>query len=236
MEGQDCASAEVTQWCAALGNGVMEFLKSDVGKILLGGALALAGQFLSGLLSWIKDAWVLYSNRRKDAEFLAIRLVLLFDEFVNACHDAVFDPLTEDTDGITESTVSDPLLTLPVEADYKALPRNLMFEILSMPNKLDSIKKGLSAVAEISGPPDFDEFFEYRKEHCSRLGLDALNLIDKISRRYGIAQPQRPDHYTPGKAFLDQISEIQGHQLARQQMAEKWISSMVKQENISNGP
>ncbi|MCA1377646.1 MULTISPECIES: hypothetical protein [unclassified Bradyrhizobium] len=156
---------------------------------------------------WIKEAWFAASKDRKEAEYLAMRLVLIFDGLVNDCYNAVHDPLMPDQEGISQSTVANPELTMP-EGDYKALPRPLMYEVLSMPNRLDSIKEGLASAWEYSGPPDFDEFYECRKEHWSRLGLKALAVIDTLCETYKIPRPERPEYYTPWQSFQDEVASI----------------------------
>ncbi|MHC2283174.1 hypothetical protein ACVME8_009817 [Bradyrhizobium diazoefficiens] len=134
---------------------MLEFWQSDVGRVALGGAIAVTGQLTATLVAWLKEARFAASKERKDAEYLAIRLVLVLDGLVVACYNAVHDPLMEDEEGITENTVPDPTLTLPADGDYRALPRHLMYEVLSMPNRLEGIKGGLAATADISGPPDY---------------------------------------------------------------------------------
>lgn len=187
---------------------MLDFFKSDVGKVALGGLIAVGGQLAVTLIAWVKEVWFDKSKKRKEAEYLAMRLVLLFDELIGDCYNAVHDPLVEDREGISESTVPDPSLTLP-EGDYKALPRHLMYEVISMPNKLDGIKEGMASAWEFSGPPDYDEFFEYRREHSSRLGLKALDLIDALCRQYKIPQPERPDFYAPRQSFQDELAGIE---------------------------
>jgi hypothetical protein len=195
---------------------MLEFVNSDVGKVALGGAIAVGGQLAVTLIAWIKEARFAGGKKRKEAEYLALRLVLTFDGLVNDCYNAVHDPLREDEEGINESTVPDPTLTLPSDGDYKAFPRHLMYEILSMPNRLDGIKEGLSSAADVSGPPDFHEFFEYRREHWSRFGLKALDLIDALCRQYKIPPPDRPDFYTPKEAFQEELAEIETDRRERQ--------------------
>lgn len=175
----------------------------------------MSGQLAVTLISWLKEHRFAASKKRKDAEYLAMRLVLAFDGLINGCYNAVHDPLREDQEGISESTVPDPTLTLPSDGDYKALSRHLMYEILSMPNRLEGIKEGLSSVAEDSDPPDFFEFFEYRREHWSRLGLRALDLIDALCHRYKIPPPTRPNFYTPRTSFQDEIAEIENDRRER---------------------
>lgn len=190
-------------------------LKSDIGKVALGGAIAVAGQLAVTLIAWLKDAQFAARKKRKDAEYLALRLVLVFDGVVNACYSAVHDPLREDQEGISESTVPDPTITLPSDGDYKALPRDLMYDVLSMPNRLDGIKEGLAATAEDSFPPDYPEYYAYRCEHWSRFGLKALDLIDALCRLYKIPQPERPDHYTPEEAFKNELANVENYQKER---------------------
>lgn len=193
---------------------MLEFLKSDVGKVALGGVIAVFGQLTATLVAWLKEWRFAASKRRKDAEYLAMRLVLVLDTLVGACYNAVHDPLREDSEGAFESTVLDPTLTLPIDGDYKALPRNLMYELLSMPNKLDGIKEGLAVTAEDSFPPDYHEYYEYRREHWSKLGLKALDLIDALCREYKIPLPDRPKHYYPRESFREVVAKI--HKVQRE--------------------
>jgi hypothetical protein len=117
---------------------------------------------------------------------------IVFDKLINDCYDAVHDPLRQDMSGCDEATVADPTLSLPTGGDYKALPRQLMFRILSMPSHLDAIKKGLSNARHFSGRPEYEEFFEYRREHWSGLGLQALDVVDALCREYNIPVSDRP--------------------------------------------
>lgn len=205
---------------------MLEFWKSDVGKVALGGAIALVGQLTATLLAWLKEARFAATKKRKDAEYLAMRLVLVLDALVGACYNAVHDPLTQDSEGIFENTVPDPTLTLPVDGDYKALPRSLMYELLSMPNRLDGIKEGLAATADFSFPPDYSEYYEYREEHWSNLGLKALDLIDALCRQYKIPLPERPEHYTPRESFRAVVTKIQETQRERNERNTEIIAKL----------
>ncbi|SIN87891.1 hypothetical protein SAMN05443247_00408 [Bradyrhizobium erythrophlei] len=215
---------------------MLEFLKTDVGKVALGGAIAVSGQLAASLIAWGKEAWFAASKRQKEAEYLAMRLVLVFDELTTDCYNAVHDPLTEDREGISESTVADPTLSLPTDGDYKALPRRLMFRIMSMPSKLDGIKEGMASAWEFSGPPNFDEFFEYRREHWSKLGLEALDLIDALCREYKIPPPERPEYYAPRESFLDELVKIEQYKREREEANSKMMAGVFKQAEIGNPP
>jgi hypothetical protein len=205
---------------------LLEFFKTDVGKVALGGAIGVAGPLLASLIAWGKEYWFDTSKRRKEAEYLAMRLVLVLDELITDCYNAVHDPLVQDQEGCIESTVADPTLSLPTDGDYKALPRRLMFQIMSMPSKLDGIKEGMASVWEFSGPPDFDEFFEYRREHWSRLGLEALEVIDALCREYKIPLPDRPEYYAPRESFLKELVEVRQYKKERDEANSKMTASM----------
>lgn len=176
----------------------------------------MSGQFLVSILGWVKEARFAGEKRRRDAEYLAIRLVLCFEDLVGASYNAVHDPLATDEKGCAVSTVSLPALVLLSDADYRALPAQLMYEVLSMPNRLDGIKEGLSAVSEHTGPPDYDEYFEYRRKHLSALGLRALNLIDVLCSTYKIPPPERPEFYTPRESFQDELEKIEKQEQVRE--------------------
>jgi hypothetical protein len=204
----------------------MEFFKTDVGKVALGGVIGIAGPLIASLIAWGKEAWFDASKRRREAEYLAMRLVLVLDELITACYNAVHDPLVEDQEGCSESTVADPTLSLPTDGDYKALPRRLMFQIMSMPSKLDGIREGMASAYEFSGPPNYDEFFEYRREHWSKLGLEALELIDALCLEYKIPPPDRPEYYAPRQSFLTELVEIQEDKKVREEANSKMMASM----------
>jgi hypothetical protein len=215
---------------------MLELLKTDVGKVALGGAIAVAGQLMSILIGWGKEYWFDASRRRREAEYLAIRLVLVFDGLVTACYNVVHDPLMQDREGCSEATVGDPTLSLPTDGDYKALPRRLMFQIMSMPSKLDGIGEGLANAWEFSGPPDYDEFFEYRREHWSTLGLEALELIDALCREYKIPPPERPEYYEPKQSFLKEIADVRQNAKERNEASSKMMEGFLASQSKAGAP
>jgi hypothetical protein len=196
---------------------LLEFFKTDVGKVALGGAIAVTGQLAASFIGWAKEARFDAKKRKKEAEYLAMRLVLVFDELTADCYNAVHDPLTIDGQGCHEATVGDPTLKLPSDGDYKALAPRLMFQIMSMPRKLDGIKEGMASAWEFSGLPERDEFFAYRREHWSRLGLQALELIDALCHTYKIPAPDRPKYYTPRESFEEGLVKIEQDKKKRQE-------------------
>jgi hypothetical protein len=212
-----------------------EFWNSDAGKYVVGGLIGLAGAVITTLLAWGKEYWFYASKRRSEAEYLAMRLVLVFDEFINDCYNAVHDPLTQDQEGCSESTVPDPTLSLPTDGDYKALPRHLMFKALSMPSKVAGVKEGAASAWEISGPPDYEELFEYRREHWSKLGLEALELIDALCREFKVPPPDRPEYYEPRQSFLREIAKVHEEERKRQEASSRMMESFLASQAEKSG-
>jgi hypothetical protein len=58
---------------------MLEFLGTHVGNVVLGGAIAVTGQLTVALIGWVKEERFAAGKTRKEAEYLAMRLVLLFD-------------------------------------------------------------------------------------------------------------------------------------------------------------
>lgn len=210
---------------------MLEFFKTDVGKVALGGLIAVTGQLMATLIGWAKEYWFDAGKRRREAEYLAMRLVIVFDGLVSECYAVVHDPLAQDQEGCSVSTVGHPTLSLPTDGDYKALPRRLMYQILSMPSKLDGIGEGLSSAWDISGPPDYEEFFEYRREHWSKLGLEALELIEALGREYQIPLPDRPDYYDPKQSFLKEIADVQEEAKERDEASSKMMEGFLASQS-----
>jgi hypothetical protein len=148
-------------------------------------------------------------------------------ELTTDCYNVVHDPLTEDQEGCSEATVGDPTLSLPTDGDYKALPRRLMFQIMSMPSKLDGIKEGAASVWDFSTPPDYEELFEYRREEWSKLGLEALELIDALCREYKIPVPDRPKYYTPRESFSNALVEVKQERKKREEANSEMMAGFI---------
>jgi hypothetical protein len=104
-----------------------------------------------------------------------------------------------------------------------------MFQIMSMPSKLDGIKEGMASASEFSGPPDFQEFFEYRREHLSKLGLEGLELIDALCHEYKIPSPDRPEYYTPRESFLKELGKVEQDKQERDEANSKMLAGVLKQ-------
>lgn len=185
---------------------MLEFLQTDIGKVSAGALIALAGQILVFLLGWIKESNTLSRSKRSDAEYLSMHLVISLEKLISDCYTAINDPLIEDERGSLQNTISNPKFTLPHEGDYKNLPTQTMYRILSIPNRLESFEEGLDWVSEYDDPPDYPMYYNYRKKHLSRLGLFAISQLETLCEEYRIPEPERAEHYEPKEAFLKELA------------------------------
>ncbi|WP_136474195.1 hypothetical protein [Pseudomonas sp. DG56-2] len=186
-----------------------EFFASDMGKVALGGLIAISGQLIVFILGWIKESLLSWKKREIEAQHLSIRLVLALEKLVGDCYNAVNDPLYTDENGYTRSSVPNPEFALPEGGDYRALPTQLMYDIMSMPNRLEGIKEGLASARENASPPDYDEYHLYRRETLSTLGLKAIAQIESLCATYKIPLPERPSFYDPKQGLRDQLARIE---------------------------
>jgi hypothetical protein len=151
----------------------------------------------------------------RHARYLAIRVVCRLDPFVSECCDVVGDSGVPDSEGILTPRVDDPTLTLPEDVDWKTIPSDLMYRILSFPNDLDTANQSIRFVGdEIAFPPDYEEYYDARTLQFGRLGLRAITLADEIRRTYGIP-PRDYANWNPRDVLTKEIEETEKRQRER---------------------
>jgi hypothetical protein len=189
-----------------------QFFESTQGMMMVG---AIAGAFgvVIGLLLAFMPIWAktIRAERRKqdrDARYLAMRTVLALDDFVGGCYSAAHDnPEFNPVDpGDFIFHTDDPVLVLPKDADWTILKPELIDDILWMPNRARNVMDALESL-DVS-PPDFDNYFEHRQEGFARLGLRALDLIDKLCAVYGLMPPERPAYYHPREGLQAKVAQM----------------------------
>lgn len=151
----------------------------------------------------------------RHAHYLAVRVICMLDPFVSACCDVAGDSGMPDSEGNMEPQVSLPTLALPEDVDWKTIPTELMYRILSLPNDIDIARQTIDFVgSEIASPPDYDEAFEERAIQFGKLGLTALALCDEMRAAYSI--PQRSySGWHPKEALTKAIAQAQELQSKR---------------------
>jgi hypothetical protein len=109
-------------------------------------AYVLIGVVLVVILNAVKEWWFQEEKNKKELEYLAIRISCILDTFVNGCADVVADDGLcygqPDKDGCrsiqTKAPEFDPL---SIEVEWKTLNAEIMYEVLSFPNQIQSVPK-----------------------------------------------------------------------------------------------
>lgn len=149
------------------------------------------------------------SKKSEDARDLAMCVVLSLDDLVGACYMAAHDIPEIDADEPTQFFFhsDDPLLHLPKDVDWSLLGRELSDEVRWLPNRLRNQSDALESI-EID-PPDYKDLFERRQDGYAKLGINALDLIDRICAQYDIPLPERPDYFSPRDDLAAKVCEME---------------------------
>lgn len=150
------------------------------------------GSFLSAVFSIVRELYSEIRAKKKEAEYLAIRMVCIFDSFAEGCATVVGDDGLchgqTDAEGYSSIQVPAPELDVQLkDVDWKSFTPKLMYEILYFPNLIQDAESYISNTFEFAAsPPDFSEGFEERQYQYAKLGIRASELTAKLRAKYKI--------------------------------------------------
>lgn len=175
--------------------------------------LGLVGVFFGAFLVSIKDLISAVGRQRGNAKYMAIRCVALLDRYVDGCAEVAGDDGTymgqpANLDGTCSAQVDAPAFPVDsMDGDWKSITQNLMYEMLSFSNRIESARGMVKGMSDHASPPFYEEMFEERQYQFARLGLRANQLAGRLRRRYRI--PSREMEQWDPVAFLQrQLDEI----------------------------
>ncbi|CAH0343202.1 hypothetical protein [Rhizobium sp. CECT 9324] len=191
----------------------MQFFETAQGTMVLGSLIAimgvlfgLGGAILVGLSRRLRLVRHPKPSMQRD---IAMRTILALDDFVGEAYMAVHDTPEFNPNDLGEFVfhADSPLFVLPSNVDWSEIKQELAEELQWLPNRVQNVVDGLQSL-DLSLPGNGD-FFQHRQEDFSRLGLDALFLIDRLSAAYGVKRPERPPYYSPEAGFRKKIAETE---------------------------
>ena len=150
------------------------------------------GSMLSAVFSVVKELYAENRSKKKEAEYLAIRMICIFDSFMEGCASVVGDDGLyhgqTDAEGYSRIQVTPPKLDVQLEdVNWKSFPPELMYEILYFPNLIKGVESFVDSTFEhAASPPDYSEGFEERQYQYSMLGIMASELTRKLREKYKI--------------------------------------------------
>jgi hypothetical protein len=161
-------------------------------KIIIG----LVGVVVGSILTLAKDLLNLHLNRKERAKYLAIRVTFLLEKYIDECIEVARDDGREagpDEQGCIQFYTSYPSVTFEsIDVDWKSLPIDLMYNILSLPSDIKYAEERISAVAEVgSGPPTYEEETEERRLQHVKLGVIADDISNELRLKYKLPERKR---------------------------------------------
>ena len=173
----------------------------DPGNIsaIISAVAGLAGVGTGAFLTYLKEKRAERIRDDRDGSYLAILVVSHLDRFANGCwHVALDDGTSEgrpaENDGVYhQTTVSPPeFKPLDIEVEWKVLPKDLMYDILQIPDRQAHIENQLGGVWEFDDPPDYCEFFWRRRRDYADLGLQVSEIAKRLRKHSGMPIVEGP--------------------------------------------
>jgi len=156
------------------------------------------GVIVGSFIPWIKDSLQQRRSRTEQGTYLAVRVICILDEYVDKCVEVVQDDGTvmgqaaeRDCDGYdlyTPQVRLPPAPIFPDDVNWKSLDSDLMYRILAFPNTARSTDKSICFVSDTDFTPDNEELFETRMYSYANLGLEAIEIVEALRKRYSVTE------------------------------------------------
>lgn len=175
--------------------------------------IGLIGVIVGAVITGGKEAVESWLNRRRDAEYLAIRFVCMLDRFVEGCAAISYDDGTSQgqpagREDVFEAQTIAPAYDVPsVEANWRSIPVSLMYDALGFPTLIEQASRRLSGVAE-HAEPDNSDWITARQIEYAKLGQEAAQIAKRFRQEYNIADPQYKD-WNPIAAINENLERLE---------------------------
>ncbi|UNV91809.1 MULTISPECIES: hypothetical protein [unclassified Comamonas] len=164
---------------------------AHIGAIISAGA-GITGVLLGNAFVAIKEWWKDHKKDDRDSTYLAILVVSHLDRFASGCCSVAMDDGTSEgrpagENGSHQATVTPPEFSpLEIDVEWKVLPKDLMYEILQIPDRRERLQSRLSGIAEFDFPPDYTEYFWARRRDYAELGLHVSAIAKRLREHAGM--------------------------------------------------
>lgn len=166
----------------------------DPGNVsaIISAASGLCGVGIGSFLAYLKDKRAERIKDERDGSYLAIIVVSHLDRFANGCMGVAHDDGMEygapaGKDGTYQATVTAPeFKPLDIDVEWKVLPKDLMYDILQIPDKREHIQNHVAGVWEFDDPPDYSNYFAARQRDYAELGLHVSAVAKRLRRHAGM--------------------------------------------------
>lgn len=172
----------------------------------------LIGVLIGSVISWFQTYWITKRDENKNAKYLAIRVVCILDKYMEDCTEVVYDDGLScgqrTADGSLQSQIQRPSPPLfPEDVDWKSIEHELMYKILSFSSDIRQGDKMIDATNIITGPPDYQEFFDERKYQYAKFAIVAFELSFELASIYNIKKKTYND-WDPLKDMQQELNIV----------------------------
>jgi hypothetical protein len=166
----------------------------DAGNVsaIISAVSGLAGVGIGAYLTHREEQRKAKIKDERDGSYLAILVSSHLDRFANGCWECALDDGTEygrpaGEDGRYQVTVAAPQFDpLEIDVEWKVLPKDLMYDILQIPDKRERISNRLVGIAEHDDPYDQGEYFWVRQRDYAELGLHSSSVAKRLRKHAGL--------------------------------------------------
>ncbi|UJB19198.1 MULTISPECIES: hypothetical protein [Lysobacter] len=156
---------------------------------------SLGGVLLASLLTRGRDKAAQAEQDRRDSAHLVGLVVPMLERFCQGCDAVAHDegeyegPPGEQTELAPQATTPDFVIDA-LKVEWKALPADLMFDVLALPGRVDQANRIIAGAAHHDDGPDYSDFFNQRRYQYAVLGIDAAHLAARLRSHAGIASAE----------------------------------------------
>jgi len=180
----------------------------------------LLGNSFVAIKEWLQDI----KKDGRDTSYLAILVAAHLDRFISGCWYVALDDGTSEgrpagRDGeYHHVTVAPPEFSpLDIQVEWKVLPKELMYEILQIPERREHIQNRLSGVWDYDDPPDYREYFWARRRDYAELGLHVSAIARRLRRHAGMpVEAISSADWDREKSLRDVIDEVDAERAAHE--------------------
>lgn len=162
---------------------------------VISAAAGLGGVWFGGRLTAKREEAREREREKKETVYLAIFVATHLEGFADHCLRVAHDDGTEDgrpaaSSGCHQVTVPSPMFDpFAFEVNWKALPAELMYDILGLPHRVEQLNQYLSNVDEYDDPPEYTEFFWARQHGYAVLGLEVSAIAQRLRAHAELPAP-----------------------------------------------
>lgn len=156
--------------------------------------IGLVGVILGSILAGLKDWLMHFFERKRNGRYAAVRIIAVLEEYAQECVSVVSDDGTSygRPAGRTEQGEEyyTPQVAVPKppifaeDIDWQSISFELMYRILALPNAARETDRYITASAEHSFLPNYEEVFDARQEGYAYLGLQSVHLIKELQKEF----------------------------------------------------